>query len=290
MLIQHSYNTLQVWIYYSLIAYGFYFASISCRHFNFTTALGFLAGPYVVLATENLGPTAGVAVAFAVCFGLGFSYSHLSAWLIKKGAREGQLLVISLAIMAVGENLVTMVFGNTSRSLWHFAPRDLLIAFSWITVTRQQLVYFVVGATTLMLSLVLWRKAMIGIALRGLMDSRLNLILRGYNVQLLESLAAGSGFAIVGLAGILWSIDVRVRPPMSLEVDVIGVVTFIVGPMIARGLAGLIWASFAISMVKLLMVLGLQGDWGMTSSLVLLGIGLLFQRGKITFHVGAAES
>jgi branched-subunit amino acid ABC-type transport system permease component len=131
---------------------------------------------------------------------------------------------------------------------------------------------------------------MVGIALRGLMDSRLNLILRGYNVQLLENLAAGSGFAIVGLAGILWSIDVRVRPPMSLEVDVIGVVTFIVGPMIARGLAGLIWASCAISVVKLLMVLGLQGDWGMTSSLLLLGIGLLFQRGKISYHVGVAES
>ncbi len=290
MFIQHFYDTLQVWVFYSLIAYGFYFASISCRHFNFATALGFLAGPYVVVATDKLGVPVGLAIGLAVCFSAGIAYSRLSSWLIKRGARGGQLLVISLGLMAVGENLVIMAFGNTSRSLWHFTPSDVVIGRSWITVTRQQLFFLVVGGSALILLVALWRRAIMGIAIRGLMDSRLNLILRGYNVHLLENVIAGAGFSIAGLAGVLWSIDVRVRPTMSLEVGVIGVVTFIVGPMVAFGLWGLIGASLAISLLNLLMVLCLQGDWGMTSSLLLLGIGLIFQRGRTVLSFGATET
>lgn len=122
-------------------------------------------------------------------------------------------------------------------------------------------------------------------ALRGLAESRLNLMLRGYNVQALERIVAAMGFVIAGLGGTLWSINSRIRPSMALEASLIGVATFIIGPMIAKGLWGLIITSLVMALLKLLMALFLEGDWAMTVPLIVFSIALLIYRGKLIFTV-----
>lgn len=290
MFAQHVYDTLQVSIYFALVAYGFYFSSVSCRHFNFTIGLGVLAGPYTLLVVrQHIGNFAGVIVALLACICLGILYNLLSSWLIGRGARQGQLLIVSLAIMAIGENVIKMIFGSTSLSLWEESSSDVLLSQSWITVTRPQVIFVLSGLSLVIAFLMVWRKTMFGIAIRGLLDSRLNMVLHGHDVQLLESVACGTGFMLAGAAGILWSVDTRIQPAMSLEVGVLGVVSLIVGPMIKSGLAGLVWTSLAIAILQVLMVVVLEGDWTMTSSLLLLGIALLFRGGNVTARMGATE-
>lgn len=288
MLLQHLSNTLQLWTYYSLLACGFYFASVSCRHFNFTTGFAYLLGPYVVLVFLLHGMwSVGIAVSLISCAGLGLLYHYLAAWLFRRGSREGQLLIISLAIMAIGENGIALAFGSTSKSLWPFKPEDILISRYSINVTIQEFVSLIVSSGAILLILLLWRRSTLGIALRGLIDSRLNLMLRGYNVQALEGIVAAIGFLLAGLAGILWSIDLRVRPSMSMEASLIGVVTFIVGPMLADGIWGLVLASLTIAVLKLPVSLFLEGDWSMTMPLIIFFMALLFYRGKVILRVRA---
>lgn len=278
MFAQHLYNALQTFIIYGLVGCGFYLSSVSCRHFNFGTALAFLSLPYTVWFSVrlNIWP-AGVVAGFIVCGAFGVAWKMLSVFLFKHGSREGQLLVISLAILAIGENVLMLLFGNSSIALWPYAKGDI-IDFVPVTIARQQIVLVLTGGGVLLGLLLFWRRAILGKAFRGLLESRLNLTLRGINVTLLETLGAAAGFGMIGLAGLLWGINARIRPTMALEVGVVGVVAFIVGPFLASGLGGLLWAALGIATLKIILSLTLEGDWNMTATLLLLMAVILLRK------------
>lgn len=286
MLLQHLFNGLLAWTYCTLVAFGFYFASVGCRHFNFTTGFGYLLGPYIVLffLLHQLWPV-GIGISLLGCAGVGALYHSLSARLSKKGLREGQLLIVSLGIMAAGQNGLAFLFGSTSQALWPFNAADAFYQYQSLVITRQEFISIVVGGGLIVALLLVWRKSLLGIALRGLLESRLNLMLRGYNVNALEKIISSAGFLLVGVAGILWASDSRVRPSMALDASLIGIVTFIVGPILAEGLWGLLFASFAIALVKVLFTLFLQGDWAMTVPLIVFLAALLVYRGKLVLRV-----
>ena len=105
-------------------------------------------------------------------------------------------------------------------------------------------------------------------------------MLRGFNVELLETIGGAAGFVLMGMAGILWSGIARVRPLMALEIAVIGVVTMIVGPIVSGGLSGLVYSCLAAAVIRLLMTLGLEGDWSLTAMLLLLGAATAFRKAK----------
>lgn len=287
MLLQHLFNGLLTWTYCTLVGFGFYFASVGCRHFNFTSGFGYLLGPYIVLffLLHHLWPV-GIGISLLGCAGLGALYHSLAAWLSKRGLREGQLLIVSLGIMAAGENGLALIFGSTSQALWPFNPADAFYQHQSLVITRQELISILVGGGLIVALMLLWRKALLGVALRALLESRLNLMLRGYNVNALEKIISSIGFLLVGIAGILWASESRVRPSMALDASLIGIVTFIVGPILARGLWGLLFASLAIALIKVLFALYLQGDWGMTVPLIVFLAALLVYRSKLALRVG----
>src|SRR5436190_1630392 len=109
--LQHCLNTLEIAVLYSLVACGFYLASISTHHFSFAAAIGFLIAPYPAFVRES-GPSkfAMVLLGLCLCGALGLVYQRMSAHMFKKGAREGQLLILSLATMGIGENIITLLF------------------------------------------------------------------------------------------------------------------------------------------------------------------------------------
>jgi len=274
---QHCLNTLEIAVLYSLVACGFYLASISTRHFSFAAALGFLIAPYSTLFFES-GPSKFpmALLGLCLCGVLGLVYQRVSAHMSKKGAREGQLLIVSLATMGIGENIVTLLFGSSSKTL-SSAFGLVGVALPSGQVSGQQLAVLVVGWGSLALILFQWRSALIGKTLQALIESRLNLSLRGVPVRNIEATAAVIGFFLIGVSGILWAVDGRIKPAMCTEVGVIGAVTFIVGALVRSGPTGLILAAAALALGRLCLSLTLEGDWSMTVMLFVLGCALLFK-------------
>lgn len=279
MFAQHVFNASQVWILYAITACGFYLATTSCRHFNFAAGAPFLLMPQLIAARQFLPWPIAFLGSLLLCTILGIAWRKLSAYLFRRGSREGQLLIISLAALGITENTIRLIFGNESLALWPFKDNDLIV-FRWLLVSRQQLVLGVAGAMILAALLILWHRSLLGIAMRGLLESRYNLLLRGYDVPLLESIGAAAGFSLVGIAGTLWAATVPVRPGMGLEIGVVGIVTYIVGPKIAGGLQGLVLASLAVAVLRLLLALNFEGDWNMTAMLAVLGLGIAFTGAK----------
>lgn len=286
MFFQHFFNTLLLWSHYCLLSFGFYFASISCRHINFSAGLAYIIGSYFfLLLLKYLYWPFSLVLALITCSAIGAIYYQLSIWLHSKGAREGQQLFISLGIMAIGENCIILAGGSGSWTLWPFTQNDLIISLTSLHITRQECVVIGVNIGVILIFLWCWQCSVWGVIIRGLAESRLNLSLRGYNLVAIENWVAVVGFFSLGLSGMLWGVSSRVRSSSAMETSIIGVVTFIVGPLIRNIPWGLVFAALAIVSIKLLMTLLFEGDWGMTAPLIIFFISLIFLRNKMIFRM-----
>lgn len=280
ILLQHCLNTLEIAVLYSLVACGFYLASISTRHFSFAAAISFLIAPYAALFGSGLSKFVMALLGLFFCGALGLAYQRVSARMSKKGAREGQLLIVSLATMVIGENIITLLFGSSSQT-FSSALGLSFVTLPFVQVSGLQLAVLVVGWGLLALILFQWRNALVGKTLQALVESRLNLSLRGVAVPSIEATAAAIGFILIGTSGTLWAIDGRIKPAMCTEIGVIGAVTFIVGALVTSGPTGLILAAAALAFGRLFLSLTLQSDWSMTAMLLVLGCALLLNRRAI---------
>jgi branched-subunit amino acid ABC-type transport system permease component len=285
-LLLYGLNTVEVALLYALVGCGFHLASTGTRHFAFAAALGFLVAPYSALPTSSMPVRIAAAGAgLAACAALGLAYRAGSERLSRSGSGEGQLLIISLALLGLGSNVLAIWFGSESHTLSLTAGAVQLFG---LRLPADQLLVVVLSASCLALVLRQWHGALVGKTLQALIESRLNLALRGIDVRAIETGATMAGFALLGIAGLLWAADGRVKPAMSIEVGVIGAVTSIVGPMIRTGPAGLILAALGLAVIRTGLSLTLEGDWAMSAMLILLAAALLV-RGRNPIRIDAGS-
>jgi branched-subunit amino acid ABC-type transport system permease component len=250
-------------LFYALVASGFFLASLATRHFCFAAASAFVLAPYIAL---GLGSTPlGAVVAVLAAAAAGSIYCQASRYLAYRGAREGQLLIVSIAAMIVVENVLVLSFGNVSITL----QRDF-VASLWPHA---------IAAAVVVLLLRAWRATIAGKLSRALLDSPLNLALRGVPVARVEIGLAMAGFALLAVAGLLWASDGRVKPSMCLEIGLIGAVAFIVGKMFGARLVAVMLAAIGLAGARVALSYFVEGDWSMTAVALLLLAALTLRRG-----------
>jgi len=190
---QHFYDLAQTWLLYALIAVAFHLGSLSCRHFNFVTALAFLTTPVLVAAIRPFSTALALSGGLFAVGVMGVGYRRLSAGLFRGGAREGQLLIVSLATLTIGENVMVATQHVASISL---VPSEAsnLIALGPILTSAPQVVVLGLGAAMILGIAIAFGRTRLGRAARALRESPLNLSLRGFSVSKLEDLLAASAF------------------------------------------------------------------------------------------------
>jgi len=270
-------GTCETALIYSLVACGFYFASTATRHFCFVAAVPFVIVPLgVSLCSDGPVRVLGAFASFGACALLALLYKNLSATLSSHGAREGQLLILSLAGMTAIENVITALYGSASRTLW--LPQGPTFTSG---ISMQQIAVILLALASVGAIVTVWHRALFGKVMRALVESRLNLSLRGFPVPTIEAFAAVVGFLCIGLGGLFWALDGRIKPSMTTEVAIIGAVTLIVSTMIDVGLLGLIATAVTLAVVRTFLSLTLEGDWSMTAMLVLLCIAAIASRRRL---------
>jgi branched-subunit amino acid ABC-type transport system permease component len=283
---QYLYNSLQNFLFYCLLSYSFYLSSIGCRHFNFAVGAAFLCGPYAALNflkwTNNF--FFSFIAAALICGIVGFIYRELSVRLFRRGSGPGQLLIISLGILGIAENAISLLFGRNSQTLWNFNKSDVWLSIASVNITFQQIVFISVSGFIVLSCIFSWEYSLLGKLLRAMNDSRFGISLRGYSVNAIENAVSAMGFLFAGTAGILWATDVSIKPTMGMEAPLIGVVAYIAGPLLGRDLFGLALASLCMVALRLFISLSFEQDWGMTSNLLLLVIVLVVYYGRKLFY------
>jgi len=187
-----------------------------------------------------------------------------------KGSSSIVLLLASLGIYIVLQNLISLFFGDDTKSIRTWEVKEgIEIAGAYVTpiqiviiVTSIALVILVSGY----LSLAKTGKAMRAVA----SDSELS-NLSGIKSDRIILISFAIGSALAGIAGILVALDVDMTPTMGMNMLLMGVVAMIIGGV--GSIWGIVLGSLLLATAQNLAVWYISSQW---MDAVAFGILLLF--------------
>jgi len=248
------------------------------RFFHFAHGIVFTAGAYLtLLLSVRLGLPMGVGIGLSIglCAVLGCLMDigvYRPLW--HKGASPLVLLLGSLGMYIVLQNLVSMLFGDDTKTIRSGAVREGVLVFG-ARVTPVQIgtiVTSVVLVTTLWLFL---RHSKMGRAMRAVAVDPALAEVCGIDSDrvILRAFAIGSGLA--GIAGVLVALDVDMTPTMGMNALMMGVVAVIVGGV--GSIPGVALGALLLGMAQHLGVWFIGSQWKDAIAFGILVVFLLFR-------------
>lgn len=278
MLIDILINSIILACIYLIIGFSFEIIYVLNRFFHFAHAVVFTSGAYFTfLFSQLLGLSFYISIPLAVlcsCF-LG-CLIELSIYkpLRKKKSSSLVLLLASLGIYIVLQNVISVVFGDDTKSIRTWPVVEGLNAFG-ARITPVQIIIIVSSIFLLLLTSSFLRFSKTGRAMRAVANDPELANISGINSNkvILTSFAIGS--AIAGIAGILVSLDVDMTPTMGMNALMMGVVAMIVGGV--GSIWGIVLGSLLLALAQNLGVWYISSQWQDAIAFAILLIFLLFK-------------
>lgn len=263
---------------YTLIALGFSLIYSTTKFFHFAHAAVYTSCPYFAyLFYDIIGLPFWAALCLAIiastflgiCIEL-IVYRPMRRW----KATPLVLLLSSLGIYIVLQNVISMAFGDDTKTLRSGAVREGL-PFLGARITPVQL--GIIGTSVCLLILVwyLMKFTKMGTAMRAVAsDSELALV-TGIDTDKTILFAFLLGSLLAGIAGLLISFDVDMTPTMGMNALMMGVVAVIVGGV--GSIPGAALGGFLIAFAQNFGVWNISSQWQDAIAFLVLLIFLLFR-------------
>jgi branched-chain amino acid transport system permease protein len=248
------------------------------KFFHFAHAVIFAFGAYFsFLFTQILGwsfyltiPAAIIAACLVGCMAEWFIYKPLR----KKKSSSIILLLASLGIYIVLQNLISLLFGDDTKSIRTWEVREgINVAGAYITPVQ-----LVIVAGSLLLVVVVagyLYLAKTGKAMRAVASDSGLAKLSGIKSDRIILISFAIGSALAGIAGILVALDVDMTPTMGMNMLLMGVVAMIIGGV--GSIRGIVLGSLLLATAQNLAVWYISSQWMDASAFVLLLIFLLYK-------------
>jgi len=247
---------------YALIALGFSLIYGVCRFFHFAHAAVIVCAGYLVFAlSSRLGVPLSLAVVLSIVLSSAMGalleraiYRPLRA----KHASSLMLLVASLGIYVVVQNVISVVFGDDPHALLSGLPTQGISMFG-ARITFIQVIILIVTLLLYSATGFFIAHTSAGRTIRAVAsDSELARIVGiDANRVMLLVFALGSGLAAA--AGILISFNVELTPTMGFDALLMGVVAAIVGGI--ASVPGALLGGFLVGLSQHLGVWKLPSQW-----------------------------
>jgi len=217
---------------YTLVGLGFAMIYWSARFFNFAHAVTYTLAAYVAYALMTalhfpLAAAAPVAVTAAAAFGAMTEYLVFKR-LRRRTASPLGLLLASLGIMVAVQNIVSLTFGDDTKSIRKTALNRVFVLGEAHFTTIQ---VWTVGAA-IVITILLWlilHRTKAGRTLRAVAnDPELSRIVGIDSDKVMFWTFAGSS-AIAGIASLLVGLDTDLSPTMGLRILLMAVTAVIIG-------------------------------------------------------------
>lgn len=197
-------------------AYGIIFTAGAYFTFLILTWLSFPLLPAILLAT-------GLSAVMGCCIEV-FIYRPIRC----KGATSLVLLLASLGVYIVIQNLISITFGDDVKVIRPGNVREGVNIFG-VRITTIQMSIVCISTILIVVVAILLRTTKIGKAMRAVANDPELADVSGIvsNRIILYSVALGS--ALAGVAGILLALDVDMNPTMGMNALMMGVVVVIIG-------------------------------------------------------------
>jgi len=217
-----------------LLAQSFKIIYLSVKFFHLAHAISITLGAYFTyLFSIEIGFNLIVSIIIAITVSVIISliiYLVIYKPLQNKKIPNWQLLIASLGIYVVLQNLVSMYFGDDTKSFRTWEVKEghqILGAY----ITDVQIITIVVSIVVLILSWLLIEKTNIGKQIKAVSSnpSLSNIFGISTNKAIVSSFILGSGLA--SIAGVLIATDTDMTPTMGFNWLLYAVVAMIIGGM-----------------------------------------------------------
>ncbi|KUG25696.1 high-affinity branched-chain amino acid transport system permease protein livh [hydrocarbon metagenome] len=261
-----------------LIALSFSLIYEVTRFFHFAHAVVFTSGAYFAFLFHiMLGlplylaiPLACMSACLIGCMMEWFVYKPLR----KRGATSIILLLASLGLYIVLQNLISMMFGDDTKSIrtWPVvAGREVLGA----RITDVQIIIIVASIVLVVLVAGFLALAKTGKAMRAVANNKELADVSGINSDKIILISFAFGSALAGIAGILVALDVDMTPTMGMNALMMGVVAMIVGGV--GSIWGIALGALLLALAQNLGVWYISSQWQDAIAFAILLIFLLFK-------------
>lgn len=232
MFIQLILNTILAASIYTLVAVGFSLIYSTTRFFHFAHGAVYTLGPYFTyLFAFRLGLDLKGSICLAIIASMivgALTDFAVYRPLRRKGATALLLLLSSLGIYVAFQNMISLLFGDETRSLRSGIVSEGLDFFG-ARITPIQIIIILVSIVLLISSWLLLKFTRVGVALRAVASDFELARVSGVDADrtILFAFAIGSGLAAV--AAILISLDIDMTPTMGMNALFMGLVAVIIG-------------------------------------------------------------
>ncbi len=238
--------------------------------FHFAHGVVYTAGAYgAILFADTLGLPLPVAVVcgvgVAVLLGVGIDWACYAP-MRRIDATPMTILITSLGVLIVVENLIPIGFGTASRTLPGIVTQPLVLGP--VVLTNIHLFKIAAAAGGFGLLMAFLRCTRAGKAMRAVGSNPQMAQIVGFNLQRIFTLAFAVGSALAGVGGILETADTGAVPTMGTQAVLIASMAVLLGGM--GSTLGSALGGFFIGMTMSVAILLLPSEWQLT-----LAFGLL---------------
>jgi branched-chain amino acid transport system permease protein len=263
---------------YSLTGIGFSLIYKTAGFINFAHGALFTAGAYsAFLFKVWLGLPVPLALLCAiVCTTILGCILELTIYrtLRRNHAPSQVFLLASLGLYIVLQNTISMIFGDSTRSL------DLTTVQAGISIlnariTPVQIWIGTIGPTLTLLFTILLQRTKLGLTIRAVANNPELANIAGIDSEkvILNTFALGSALAAV--AGILVALDLDMTPTMGMNALMMAAVAVIIGGV--GSIPGVVLGSILLSLTQNLGTILVGGQWQDAIAFALLTVFLLFR-------------
>jgi branched-chain amino acid transport system permease protein len=262
----------------TLIALGFAIIYITTRFFHFAHGIVFTAGAYFTFLFKNqfgLPFWFAIPIAILACTALGCLIEILIYRPLRhKGSSSLILLLASLGIYIVLQNIVSMVFGDDTKIIRSGIVKEG-INFLGARITPVQITIIIVSLLLVVSCFLFLKYTKTGQAMRAVANDPKLARVSGIESDRVIFSAFALGSALAGIAGILVALDVDMTPTMGMNALLLGVVAVIIGGV--GSIPGIAMGALFLGMAQHLGAWNVGSQWQDAIAFVILLILLLFR-------------
>ncbi len=278
MISQLIFNSIISCSEFLLIAVSFSIIYRVVKFFHFAHAVIFTSGAYFTfLFSQIFAFSLFVSIPLSIicaCFFGCLIEIGIYKPLRKRKSDSIIIMLASLGIYIVLQNVISMVFGDDTKSIRTWEVKEGINVFG-AYITPVQIIIIAVSVFLLLLVsgyLMLDKR---GKAMRAVAADKELARLSGINSDRIILLSFAIGSALGGIAGILVSLDVDMTPTMGMNMLMMGVVVMIIGGV--NSIFGIVLGSLLLALAQNLGVWYISSQWQDAIAFGILIIFLLFK-------------
>ena len=263
---------------YTLVAVGFAVIYRTVRFFHFAHGVVFTAGAYFTyLFKAWLGWP--VIVAIPVSIGLCAVLGMMMEIFVYRPLRHKEssaliLLLASLGIYIVLQNIISMIFGDDTKTIRSGIVKEGINLLG-ARITPVQITIICVSLLLVLACFLFLKYTKIGRSMRAVANNPELARVTGINSDSVVFWTFAIGSALAGIAGILVALDVDMTPTMGMNALMMGVAAMIIGGV--ESIPGVALGALLLGMAQHLGVWKISSQWQDAIAFAILLVFLLFR-------------